>query len=79
MCEHDDFKREGDKCEICPDDTIGNKSASVKGLCVAQCVDCGEQYSGVGNWTEGEWMAKRCLECEGYFKGMLIESYPEQN
>ena len=56
----------------------GNKSASVTGLCVAQCVDCGEQYSGVENWTEGEWMAKRCLVCEGYFKGVLIGSYPEQ-
>ena len=32
MCEHDDFKREGDKCEICPDETTGNKSASVTGL-----------------------------------------------
>ena len=59
-------------------DNMSAVASSVTRLCVAQCVDCGEQYSGVESWTEGEWMAKRCLECEGYFKGVIIENYPEQ-
>ena len=31
-CDHDDFKREGDKCEICPENTTVSESPSVTGL-----------------------------------------------
>ena len=52
MCEHDDFKREGDKCEICPDETDGNKSALSVGLYAVLTFD-DKGGGGIGGQTVG--------------------------
>ena len=72
MCGHDDFKREDEKCGVCPDETTGNKSDLSAGL--------------DGLWTNDSWTIQwlnkdeilitgpydqKCKMCGGDFESLL--------